>query len=260
MLPLADQSILVTRAATQAPTFSQALRQAGATVWEMPTLEIGPPSSWDALDHALDILDSFDWLILTSTNGVEAVWSRMRGLGIDPAKLTPLKIAVVGQKTAQSLQAYGRTPDFIPPQFIADALVEHFPESMTGLKILFPRVETGGREMLVQAMTDAGAKIVEVAAYESRCPHQIAPEIAELLQAKTLTMITFTSGKTVQHFCQLVGGVEIAQALLERVKLASIGPQTSQACRKYFGRVEIEAAEHTLEGLVRAILTEGGQG
>lgn len=258
MLPLAGQVILVTRAATQSQTFSQALRQAGATVWEMPTLEIGPPSSWDALDFALENLDRFNWLILTSTNGVEAVWSRLNHLGLNLAQLTHLKIAVVGKKTAESLQSYGRAPDFIPPQFIADALVEHFPVSMTGLNILFPRVETGGRDILVQSMTTAGANIVEVAAYESRCPQSIAPEIAELLQAKTLTIITFTSGKTVQHFCQLVGGVEIAQNLLDNVKIAAIGPQTSQACLKYLQRVEIEAMEHTLEGLARSIVLAQG--
>lgn len=254
MLPLAGQSILVTRAATQAPTFSQVLRQAGATVWEMPTLDIGPPSSWEGLDQALRNLESFDWLILTSTNGVAAVWSRLQGLGLDPSKLAHLKIAVVGQKTAESLQSFGRPPDFIPPQFIADALVAHFPEPMAGLNILFPRVETGGRDVLIQAMRSQGANLVEVPAYESRCPSHIAPDIAELLQAKTLTMITFTSGKTVQHFCQLVGGVNRAQDLLENVKIASIGPQTSQACLTYLQRVEVEASEHTLEGLARAII------
>lgn len=258
MLPLAGQSILVTRAATQAHPFSQALRQAGATVWEMPTLEIGPPSSWDALDLALENLDGFDWLILTSSNGVEAVWSRLKRLGLNLAQFTHLKIAVVGQKTAESLQSHGHAPDFIPPQFIADALVEYFPESMAGLNVLFPRVETGGRDILVQAMTNAGAKMVEVAAYESRCPNQIAPDITQLLQAKTLTLITFTSGKTVQHFCQLIGGVDIAKNLLEGVKIASIGPQTSQACGKYLKPVEIEASEHTLEGLLRAIILAQG--
>ncbi len=256
MLPLTGQAILVTRAATQANALTTALSQAGAEVWEMPTLEIGPPSSWQALDDALGQLQAFDWLILTSSNGVEAFFNRLRGLGLEAkAGISLLKIAVVGQKTAQSLQAHGVEPNFMPPQFIADSLVAHFPEPLAGLNILFPRVETGGRDILVQAMTTAGAKIVEVPAYESRCPKQIDPKIAQLLAEQRLTLITFTSGKTVQHFCQLVGGRESAQALLQSVKIASIGPQTSQACCQYLGRVDIEAQEHTLEGLVNAIQT-----
>ncbi len=254
MLPLTGQSILVTRASTQANGLTQALIDQGATVWEMPTLEIVPPSSWQSLDQALQQLDQFDWLILTSSNGVDGVLKRLQGLGIPKTALSGLKIAVVGQKTAQALATYGYQPNFIPPQFIADSLVAHFPEPLSGLRILFPRVETGGREMLVQAMTAAGATVVEVPAYESQCPTQLDPKIAEVLSQQRLTLITFTSGKTVKHFCQLVGGFGRASQLLSSVTIASIGPQTSHACLDYLGHVDIEAQEHTLEGLVQAIL------
>jgi uroporphyrinogen-III synthase len=180
--------------------------------------------------------------------------------GSSSESLGRLKIAVVGQKTAQSLQAQGIIPDFIPPQFIADSLVEHFPEPLIGLKILFPRVETGGRDILVQAMTAAGAEIVEVPAYESRCPEQIDPHIEAHLQQQTFTIMTFTSGKTVQHFCQLVGGPIVAQRIIQTVKITSIGPQTSQSCLKHLGRVDLEATEHTLEGLVQGIVSAYGCG
>ncbi|HEY9645879.1 MAG TPA: uroporphyrinogen-III C-methyltransferase, partial [Chroococcidiopsis sp.] len=145
--PLAGKTVLVTRAAGQTGQFTALLAAQGARVVEMPVLEIGPPSSWAALDGAIADLSRFDWLILTSTNGVEYFFERLLAMGHDARALAGLKIAVVGQKTAQVLQQHGIRADFIPPNFVADSLVETFPVSpMAGLNILFPRVETGGRE------------------------------------------------------------------------------------------------------------------
>ena len=136
----------------------------GLHVIEMPTLEIGPPSSWAALDRSIAHLSDFDWLILTSTNGVSYFFERLGILGKDARALTGLKIAVVGEKTAASLKQYLLQPDFVPPQFVADSLVAAFPEELAGKKVLFPRVETGGREILVKELIAKGAEVVEVAA------------------------------------------------------------------------------------------------
>ena len=169
---IAGKTILVTRAAGQANEFSQMLRSRGARVLELPTLEIVPPSSWQALDREIARLGDFDWSILTSTNGVDSLFARLHHAGKDSRALAGVKIAVVGKKTAQSLQQQGITPDFIPAEFVADRLVSTFPVAVSGTKILFPRVETGGREILVQAFTERGANVVEVAAYESQCPQR----------------------------------------------------------------------------------------
>ena len=178
---LLHQTILVTRAAGQSSQFTQLLQQAGAEVLELPAIQIGPPSSWNALDQAIAQLDQFDWLVLTSTNGVDAFFTR---LAVQPnsAALAQLKIAVVGQKTAASLRAQGYQPDFIPPNFVADSLVEHFPVAVSGLKLLFPRVETGGRELLVKELTAQGAIVTEVPAYQSGCATTMPLEIASALQ------------------------------------------------------------------------------
>ena len=146
-LPLAQKTILITRAKEQSSQFSLLLQQQGAKTIEMPALEILPPSSWDQLDLAIETLSSFDWLILTSANGVNFFFQRLKELGKDIRLLGNIKIAVVGKKTASCLQQYHLTPDFIPPNFIADQLIDHFPESLKHQKILFPRVETGGREI-----------------------------------------------------------------------------------------------------------------
>ncbi|WP_036531886.1 uroporphyrinogen-III C-methyltransferase [Neosynechococcus sphagnicola] len=250
-LPLRGKTILVTRAAGQSSQFCQQLQQQGATVLEMPALEIQPPGSWEALDRAIAQLTSYSWLILTSANGVDYFFQRLATLGKDVRGLAGVKIAVVGEKTALSLQQRGLQPDFIPPHFIADALVTHFPEPVRGQRILFPRVETGGREVLVQELTAQGAIVIEVAAYQSGCPPEIEPAVSAALQTRQIDIITFASSKTVACCCQLLGTQ--ATELLKSVLIASIGPQTSQACRRLLGRVDIEAKNYTLEGLTQAI-------
>jgi uroporphyrinogen III methyltransferase / synthase len=244
--PLTGKIIIVTRAAGQSSQFTTLLQQQGATVVEMPALEIGAPSSWAKLDGAIAHLSQFDWLILTSTNGVDYFFERLGVVGKDARALAGIKIAVVGQKTAASLQQHGIQPDYIPPDFVADSLIEHFPEGdLAGLKILFPRVETGGREVLVKEFGARGAIVTEVAAYQSSCVKEISPEVLGVLS--NADVITFASSKTVQCVGQLLG------KKWDGVCIASIGPQTSAACEEWFGRVDVEAQEYTLEGLSRAI-------
>ncbi|NES95752.1 MAG: uroporphyrinogen-III C-methyltransferase [Desertifilum sp. SIO1I2] len=251
-LPLAGKTVLITRATGQKGEFAELLQSQGATTLEMPTLEIGPPSSWEALDLAIAQIDRFDWLILTSSNGVDAFFERLAKHYLDVQALIGLKIAVVGQKTAASLTQRGIQADFIPPDFVADSLVAHFPESLSGLQVLFPRVETGGREVLVQAFTQQGARVTEVPAYESRCPDRISKEVLAALQDQAIDIVTFASSKTVRNFCQLIQNED--RISLEKVCFASIGPQTSQTCRQLLGRVEIEAEEYTLLGLTQALV------
>ncbi|TAD76427.1 MAG: uroporphyrinogen-III C-methyltransferase [Oscillatoriales cyanobacterium] len=252
---LAGQTILVTRSLAQSGSFSQRLQAAGAQVMEVPALEIGPPSSWAALDQAIAQLSQFHWLILTSANGVEAFFGRLQAAGRDARVLAGCQIAVVGKKTAQTLSQFGLQPDFVPPDFVADALVAHFPEDPSDRRILFPRVETGGRDLLVKEFTDRGAEVVEVAAYESRCPKSLTPEAIALLRSGQVSVVTFASSKTVKNFATLLARSGLAIDCLAKTQLASIGPQTSDACREQFDRVDIEATEYTLEGLAEAIET-----
>ncbi|MEH2459971.1 uroporphyrinogen-III C-methyltransferase [Nostoc sp.] len=258
-LPLTGKTILVTRSLGQSSQFSDRLIASGATVIEMPTLEIGPPSNWEALDNAIAHLSDFDWLILTSTNGIDYFFERLIAQGKDTRALAGVKIAVVGEKTAHSLKQHSLQPDFIPPNFVADSLVENFPDQLDGKKVLFPRVESGGREVLVKELTAKGAKVIEVAAYQSCCPSGIPP-VAELaLQNRKVDVITFASSKTVQFFCQLTNKIFSknfdASQFLEGVCIASIGPQTSKTCHALFGRVDVEAQEYTLDGLTQALIT-----
>jgi uroporphyrinogen III methyltransferase/synthase len=253
---MTGKTILVTRAATQSSQFTTCLQQEGATVIEMPTLEIVPPSSWQELDAAIAQLEQFDWLILTSANAVEFFLDRLATQLQDHRTLAGLRIAVVGEKTAAVLQKRGLQPDFVPPEYVADSLAAHFPGSLVGANILFPRVESGGRDVLVKDLTSRGAVVTEVAAYQSRCPDAIAPKVLSALQTQAVDAITFASSKTVKHFCQLLQqsqGDESWKSWLQGSCIASIGPQTSKTCQELLGRVDVEAEEHTLEGLTQAI-------
>ncbi|MBV6628253.1 MAG: uroporphyrinogen-III synthase [Rivularia sp. (in: Bacteria)] len=263
-LPLSGKTVLITRSVGQSSQFARMIAAAGANAIEMPALEIGPPSSWEDLDSAIANLSEFDWLILTSSNGINYFFERLIALEKDARTLANLKIAVVGEKTAQTLKKQNLQPDFIPPNFIADSLIEHFPEQLAGKKVLFPRVETGGREDLIRQFRQQGAEVMEVAAYQSCCPSSI-PASAELaLQSGTVDIITFASSKTVKFFNQLAQTIFLdnpqdnqpseVSNYLEGVCIASIGPQTSQACQAYFGRVDVEASEYTLEGLTQAVI------
>jgi uroporphyrinogen III methyltransferase / synthase len=250
--PLAGKTVLVTRAAGQSDTFSQMLRSSGAQVIEMPTLEIIPPSSWVDLDRSIEQLGSFDWLILTSSNGVDYFFERLHHAGKDSRALAGVKIAVVGKKTALALKQHGITADFIPANFIADDLISHFPDTLTNKRVLFPRVETGGRETLVREFTEAGAIVIEVAAYESKCPTTVDSIALAALQSGQIDIITFASSKTVKYFHQLVGS-SLPDNWQEQIKIASIGPQTSASCVSLLGKVDIEAIEYTLPGLLAAL-------
>lgn len=261
---LINQKIIVTRAIDQSSKFTKLLEKEGATVIEMPTLAITPPSTWQPLDSAINRLNDIDWLILTSANGVNYFLNRLFQLGKDLRALTNLKIAVVGKKTAEVLQEYHLIPDFIPPDFIADSLVENFPENLTNKKVLFPRVETGGRTILVEELTAKGAQVIEVPAYESGCPSEINLSAWNALKNHQVDLITFASSKTVKNFNLLIEKALndpilnqeniTKESLLNNLKIASIGPQTSQSCQEILGRFDLEAKEYTLEGLTQAII------
>jgi len=261
--PLAGETILITRAVSSGNGFRKMLEEKGATVLEMPALEIKPPTTWQPLDNAINHLEEFDWLILTSANGVEYFFARLQHLQKDINSLKNIKIAVVGNKTADFLAKYQVSPDFIPPDFIADSLVSHFPENIKGKKILFPRVETGGREILIQELTQQGGEVIEIPAYQSTCPDTMDEMIWDALAKEVISIITFASSKTVRNFHHLVSQALTntpnlsLSSLLREVAIASIGPQTSQTCQELLGKVDIEAEEYTLEGLVNSLCRSG---
>lgn len=253
--PLAGRRIAVTRAETQLGAARRLFEAAGAEVVDLPALVLTAPDSWGPLDDALAELDDFHWLVFSSANGVEAVEQRLQRLGQRLARRPGgLKIAAVGRKTAARLEELGAPADFVPPAFVADSLLEHFPVSGWGLRLLLPRVQSGGRTVLAEAFAAAGARVVEVPAYETRCPPGLPSAALAALQQGQLDAITFSSGKTVTHTAQLLEAA-FGPDWRERLRplaVVSIGPQTSERCRSCLGRVDAEADPYDLDGLVQA--------
>ena len=262
MLTLSGRCIGVTRAEAQAGAARQLFERAGASVVDLPALVIGPPDTWGPLDDALDELEHFHWLIFSSSNGVDAVEQRLqRRHGSLARRPQSLKLAAVGRKTAQRLEDLGAPANFVPPDFVADSLIEHFPSSAWGLRLLLPRVQSGGRTLLAEAFGEAGARVVEVAAYETRCPDGLPSAAVAALERGQLDALTFSSAKTVHHTVALLQGAFGSQwpSRLENLAVVSIGPQTSRACIELLGRVDAEASPHDLEGLVIACQQVLGQ-
>ena len=167
-----------------------------------------------------------------------------------------LKIAAVGRKTALSLQKLDVIADFVPPEFVAESLIKHFPFKSSEVSILLPRVQTGGRSFLANAFLKAGLKVLEVPAYESSCPENIPEKTLEALNNEELNAIAFTSGKTVIHTVKLMKkyfGDDWKRKLLA-AKIISIGPQTSLTCNRYLGKVDEEASPYDLIGLKTACI------
>jgi len=261
---LQGRRIGVTRSEQQIGEARRLFEAAGAMVVDLPALAVTPPDDWGPLDDALAELEDFHWIVFSSANGVEAVERRLarqgRSLAHRPAGL---RIAAVGRKTAAVLESLGAAADFVPPAFVADSLIEHFPVSGWGLRLLIPRVQSGGRTVLAEAFAAAGARVVEVSAYETRCPQQWPSSALMALERGELDAITFSSGKTVSHACQLLESSfgEGWRDRLAGVRLVSIGPQTTDRCLTLLGRVDAEAAPHDLAGLVAAcesLLKPGG--
>ncbi|AGY59769.1 uroporphyrinogen-III C-methyltransferase [Gloeobacter kilaueensis] len=256
---LSGYRILVTRAADQASSFSAQLSERGAAVVELPALVVTAPTSWQGLDRAIENLRNYRWLLLTSANGVNAFFDRLAHHYLDLRALADTRVAVVGPRTAQVARARGLMPDFMPGEFVADSLLADFPEpqKLAGEQVLFVRVESGGREAITAQFRQWGALVDEVAGYATGCPEQVDPAALAALKSGSIDYVTFASAKTVRHFARLLGG-ENLEDLLKTVRLASIGPQTSIACREVLGRVDLEAKVFTLDGLIHAIEADAG--
>jgi uroporphyrinogen III methyltransferase/synthase len=241
-LPLDGLRIMVTRADRQAAALVDALAALGAQPVRCPVIAIEPI----AVDPAsLQHLGNYDWLVLTSANGVERLHELLR----DTGKGLPehVQIAAIGPETAARAQEAGMTPALVPQRFIAEDLADALAAAMApGARILLARA-AGARDVLPEQLRTRGARVDVLETYRAVPPADVRTRLAACLPG--VDMITFTSSSTVRHFVEAMPG-----ALAEGVRIACIGPITAQTARDLGLRVDIIAQEYTTRGLVDAIV------
>ncbi|MFZ1141575.1 MAG: uroporphyrinogen-III synthase [Candidatus Sulfotelmatobacter sp.] len=266
--------VLVGRARHQAGALSSELRKRGAEVIEIPFIEIRKPRSFQSLDAALKKLGSYDWLILTSVNGVEAMWDRMRktGEGHDlsraartsnltaalAAEGSLLRIAAIGPATKKAIEQRGAKVSLVPKEYVAESVVRRLKNKVKGKRVLLVRAKVA-RDVIPRELRKAGARVEVVEAYETVVPQSSRARLRATLKdpKKRPHVVTFTSSSTVRNFVELLGPRQASktrnQALAE-VRMASIGPVTSSTLREQGLPVDIAAKEFTVPGLVAAIV------
>jgi uroporphyrinogen-III synthase/uroporphyrinogen III methyltransferase/synthase len=249
-LPLAGRRVLVTRAAHQAGKLSEGLLALGAEPVEVPVLEIQFPVDLAPLDRALDSLDSYDWLILTSANTVRSIADRARSLGLPLHAGPRLQVAAVGEATAAAARKAGLPVALVPETYVAEALVECLAGQSSGKKILLARAAIA-RDVIPDALRAAGAQVDVVDAYRNVMP-AAAPEMLRAALEKGIDAATFTSSSSVTHLADAARAAGIAFPF-NGVRAVSIGPITSQTLRELGWEPAAEATVSDIPGLIAAV-------
>jgi uroporphyrinogen III methyltransferase/synthase len=252
--PLFGRRVVVTRARAQAGELSGQLERLGAEVLEFPTIEIRPPEDFGPLDGAIRELDSFSWLIFTSANGVDAFVERLEHHGLDiRAVPRDARVAAIGPATARRVREVGLQVDVVPKEFRAEALIEELTGgSLAGRRVLIPRALVA-REILPERLREAGAEVVVPPAYESVPSSEGKEKLAGEFGAGRIDCVTFTASSTVENFAH-VFGAHAAARLLSGTRVACIGPITADTARGHGIRVDAEAREYTIDGLIEAVV------
>jgi uroporphyrinogen III methyltransferase/synthase len=248
-LPLFGQKIVVTRSADQAAEFSERLRALGADAIELPAISIHPPEDPTHLDQAIERLASYDWLIFTSVNGVRFFMERLDRSARDLRSLKA-RICAIGPATRRAVEKLHLKVDLMPEEYVAESLVKAFTgEKLAGQRILLPRAAVA-RDLIPTELGRLGAQVDVVEAYRNIVPEDAASRTREIFAAsKKPNWVTFTSSSTVKNLLAAAG-----QEALKGVRIASIGPVTSETARSHGLTVEVEAKQYTLDGLIRALL------
>lgn len=255
-LPLFGKRILVTRTRAQASKLSQMLRALGAEPVEVPTIEILPPTDPAPLAQAVADLANYDLVLLTSVNGVDALFGEMAKQGLDARALANCKVGAIGPITAETLVAHGISPDITARVFKAEGLLAELDAAnLKGAKVLLPRAAQA-RKILPDTLREWGAEVDVVAAYETRAPAKSAALLGQALD-HGLDIITFTASSTVSNLMALADDAQRAQLIAASqdgsIIMASIGPITSDTAREAGLAIHVEPQAYTIDALVDAL-------
>ncbi len=251
--PLLGKNVVVTRARAQASDLVDRLTSLGAECLECPTIKVVPPDDWSHLDAAINNLETYDWLIFTSVNGVSFFFERLYVKGLDVRALKNVRIAAIGPATAKRLGDFGLKSDIVPKTYQAESVVEAFEaEDMEEKRVLLPRAKEA-RPILPVELVKMGAVVNEIPVYKTEQASENVDELIERLEQGSIDIVTFTSSSTVKNFKALLPADRF-ESLIKGVTVASIGPITTDTAKELGFKVDITAKDFTIPGLCEAIL------
>lgn len=265
--PMFGHRILITREHSGG---FESLEELGAEILQFSTVETVPPKTWDDLDTAIKNVNTYDWLIFTSSNGVKYFFRRLYERGVDIRELKGLKICAIGAKTAEEIGKLGLRVDLVPEEFRAEGLVDAFVKMQSakgkepvateseakrhlplhGMRFLLPRAEVA-REIFPEKVRELGGTVDVPVAYRAVKPELHGKRLRRFLKEGRITVATFTSAATFNNFRQIMG--EDADDLLKGVAIAVIGPVTAKAIEKAGMKVDIMPGAATVEAMVEEI-------
>ena len=242
--------ILVTRPRAQADSFVAGLKAAGFKPVYFPVIEIRSIGDNGELDHALENLTKYAWIVFTSVNGVDVFFRRLPSPPGKEVMSEKVKVAAIGPKTAEALRAHGVIPNYVPDEYVAESILLGLGD-LQNKWVLLPRAEIA-REALPEAISEVGGIAHEIAVYQT-LPVQPDPEGLAALRSG-VDWITFTSPSTVHNFVEIVRRQKLDPfKLTGDPKIACIGPITQRTAREAGFQVDLVAEKYTTEGLISAL-------
>jgi len=254
--PLRTKRVLVASSASKLATLTAGLEKLGARVIPFPTIEIREIADKTAVDAALDALDSYSWIIFTSTHGVSYFLLRMKQRGIPADLWRDRKVCAVGPSTAEALRDAGVLVNLVPRDFVAEGILRALADShgglekLVGCRILLPRAKEA-RDILPRTLESAGARVDILPCYEN-----VLPEVDEAMVRGIVReppeIVVFTSSSTVTNFAKILGGNNL-KSVFERSTVAALGPITAGTVESLGKRVAILPKENTTASLLQAL-------
>lgn len=255
--PLAGRRILVTRPGKGAARMGETLEGLGARAVIAPTIRICGPEDWAPLDAAIREIQAYDWVIFTSANSPKYLAKRLKSLGVGPEALpakTPL--LAIGPATAAAMERHlRRAPSKVAKKYEAEGVVALLEgEKMAGRRVLLPRAQEG-RDAIPRALLEMGALVDDAPAYRTTpVGREALRDAFGEIEARKIDMLTFASPSALNAFVR-AAGEERARKWMRRARVASIGPATTAAARKWDVAPDVEAVESTISGMTCAIIS-----
>ncbi|RYG70927.1 uroporphyrinogen-III C-methyltransferase [bacterium] len=250
--PLWGQTVIVTRAREQASSLVEGLRKLGAKVVQCPTIRVEPLESTPILDEEIPLLMRNNWVVFTSTNGVEQFFKKLDSLKLDARVFGPACVAAIGPATASALQKRGIICDYLPESSISENVAAGLLErgAANGRTLVIRAQE--GREVLEQKLRESGATVTVAPLYRTLPDDSNGPEAREMIERGEVDWVTFTSSSTVKNFVDALGAEFVAQHRAQ-FKVAAIGPVTSESAIKFGLQPDVVSQEASVEALAAAL-------